>query len=109
MALPMTSPLLTLSNLEKSKSLGFQSLIPRKGAELGPMLLLTVHRKPYMASSITLSVLLLNDLERSLGFQCLISHKGAELGPMVLLTISRKLFMASSMTLSLLIVSDLER
>ena len=42
MASLMTPSLLTLSDIERSKamSLRFQSLIYRKGAQLGPMLLL---------------------------------------------------------------------
>ncbi len=46
MASPMVPSLLTLSDLEmsKSRSLGFQSLISRKRAELGPMLLLTTRQ-----------------------------------------------------------------
>ncbi len=49
----MTPSLLTLSDIERSnsRSLGFQSLISRKG-ELGPILLLTINRKPHMASSM---------------------------------------------------------
>ena len=84
MASPWTSSLLTLSDLERSKSrsLGFKCLISRKGGDLGPMLLLTINRKPYMASPMTLSVLIVSDLERlksrSLGFHCLISRKVAE-------------------------------
>ncbi len=63
----MTPSLLTLSDLERSKSrsVRFQSLISRKGAELDPMLLLTINRKPYMASLMTPSLLTLSDLERS--------------------------------------------
>ena len=63
----MPFSLLILSDLErpKSRSLGFQSLISRKGAELGSMLLLTIKRKPYMASPMALSNLTLTDLERS--------------------------------------------
>ncbi len=49
----MTSSLLTVSDLEKSMSLGFQSLISRKGADLGHMLPLTIDRKPYMTSPMT--------------------------------------------------------
>ena len=66
MASLITSSLWTLGDLErsKSKSLRFQSLISRKGAELGPMLLLTINRKPYMASPMTSSILTLSDLER---------------------------------------------
>ena len=85
---------LTLSDLQrsKSKSLGFQSLISHKRAELAlmfiyfiyqyiypgwagykncilpqrpAMLLLTINRKPYMASRMTSSLLTLSDLERS--------------------------------------------
>ncbi len=46
---------LTLSDLERlnARSLGFQSLIFCKGAELGPMLLLTINRKPYVETTIT--------------------------------------------------------
>ena len=96
---PMTS-LLTLSELERSKlrSLVFQSLISRKGAELGPMLPLTINKKSYMVSPMTTSLLTLSDIERSksrlLGLQSLISHKGAELGPVLLLTINRKPWVA---------------
>ncbi len=57
MASPMTS-LLTLNDLErlKSRSLGFQSLIFGKGAELGPMLLLSINRKPCTASPMRTSL-----------------------------------------------------
>ncbi len=51
-----TAPLdLTLGDLERSKSRSprFQSLISHYGAILGPMLLLTINRKPYGASPIT--------------------------------------------------------
>ena len=77
----------------------------RKGAELGPMLLLTINRKPCNnGESNDTST---SDLEsRSLGFQNLISHKGAELVPMLLLTITRKLYVA---TTSQLTSCDLER
>ena len=84
----MPPSVLTLSDLERSKSrsLRFQSLISRKGAELGPMLLLPINRKPYMASLMTPSPLTFRELERStsksLRFERLISRKGAELGPM---------------------------
>ena len=52
MANPMTPSLLTFSDIERSKtrSLRFQILISRKGTELGPMFLLIINRKPYMAS-----------------------------------------------------------
>ncbi len=45
----------TLSDLERvnSRSIRFQSVISRKGAKLGPMLLLIINRKPYMASAMT--------------------------------------------------------
>ena len=113
MASPVTPLLLTLSDLERSKSrsLGFQDLISRKGAELSPILLLTINRKAYMASLITSSLWTLGDLERSksksLRFQRLISRTGAELNPMLLLTINRKSYMASLMTPSLLTLSEL--
>ena len=63
----MTSSLLTLSDLDRSKSrsLGFQILIYRKGADLGPMLLLTINRKHFMPSLMTSSLWTLSDLERS--------------------------------------------
>ncbi len=66
MASPMTPSVLTFSDHERSKSrsLRFQSLISRRGVELGPMLLLTINRKPYMASLMTSSLLILSDLER---------------------------------------------
>ncbi len=51
-----TAPLdLTLSDLKRSNSRSprFQSLISRNGAKLGPMLLLTIKRKPYMVSPMT--------------------------------------------------------
>ncbi len=57
----MTPSLLTLSDLERSKSrsLRFQSLISRKGVKLGPTLLLTMNRKPYIASPMTSPLLTL--------------------------------------------------
>ena len=65
MASLMTPLLLTLSKLERSKSrsLVFQSLISHKGAEVGPMLLLTINRKTYMASLMTPSLLTLVTLK----------------------------------------------
>ena len=47
--------LLTLSDIERSKqrSLRFQRVISCKGAELEPMLLLIINRKPDMASPVT--------------------------------------------------------
>ena len=82
---------LTLSDLERSysRSIRFQSGIPCKGAKLGPKLILTINRKPYMASPMTSSVLTLSDLERlnsrSIRFQIPISRKGAELGLILLI------------------------
>ncbi len=96
MASPMTPSHLTLSDLERSKSrsLRFQSLISRKGAELGPVLLLSIYRKPYVASLLTPSLLTSSDLERSKSrshrFHFCISRKGAELGSMLLSTINRR-------------------
>ena len=58
-----TAPLdLTLGYLERSESRSPRSpsLLYHNGAIIGPMLLLTIHRKAYMASSMTLS-----GLERS--------------------------------------------
>ena len=62
MVSPMTSHL-TLSDLERSnsKSLGFQSLISCKGAELGHMLLLNINRKAYMGSPASPYVTISND------------------------------------------------
>ncbi len=58
----------------------------RKGAELGPMLLLSVNRKTYMASLMTQSILKLRDLKsQGQGHQSLISRKGAELDPMLVI------------------------
>ena len=52
------------------------------------MLLLTINRKPYMASIMTSLLLTLSDLERSrsrsFGLQSPISGKGAELRPILL-------------------------
>ena len=88
-------------------------LISRKGAQIGPVLLLNINRKPYMVSPMTSSLLTLGDLERSksrsLGFQNLVSRKGAELGPMLLLPMNRKQYMVSPMTPSLLTLSNIER
>ncbi len=108
---------LTLSDIERStsRSLRFQSIISRKGAELGRMLLLTMYRKPYMGSPMTPSLFHLNDLERSksrlLTFQSIISRKGAELGSMLLLilTINRKPYIWNPMTRLHLTLCDLER
>ena len=74
---------LTLRNPERSKprSLRFGSFISRKAAQLGPMLLLNIDRKPYMWSPMSSSHLTLSDLERSKSrsrrFLSLISCKGA--------------------------------
>ncbi len=45
---------LTLNDFEwaKSRSLRFRSIISRKGAELGHMLLLNINRKAYMGSPL---------------------------------------------------------
>ncbi len=84
----------------------------RKGAELGPILLVTINRKPYMASPMTPSLLTLSDLERSesrsLRCQSLIARKGAKLGSILLLTINRKPYRVSPMTPSYLTLSDLK-
>ncbi len=54
-----TAPLdLTLSDPERSKSrsLRFQSLVSRKGAQLDPTVtILNINRKPYMASRIIIA------------------------------------------------------
>ena len=64
---PMTPSHFTLSDLERSmsRSLRLQSLISHNGAKSGPMLLLTIDRKPYMGSPMTPSLLTLSDLQRS--------------------------------------------
>ena len=50
---PVTSSRMTLSYFERtnSRSLTFQSLISRKGAELDHMLLLDINGKAYMGES----------------------------------------------------------
>ena len=89
------------SDLERSmsRSLIFGRLVSPKGSELGYMLPLTINRKPYMGSPITLSHFTLNDLEKSLsmslGFRSLISCKGAELSHTLLLNINKKAYMGS--------------
>ncbi len=104
----MESPL----DLTLSRSLRFQSLISCIGAKLGPMWLLTIKRKVYMASPMTPWHLTLSDIERSNSrsgrFQSVISRKGPKLGPMLLLTINRKPCMGSLMPTWHLILSDLE-
>ena len=63
-----TAPLdLTFSDLERSKSrsLTFQILISRKGALLGPKLLLNINRKSYMKESNGTVNLTLSDIESS--------------------------------------------
>ncbi len=61
------------------------------------MLLLDTTRKPYTWSPMTLSYLILSDLERlkvwSRRCRSIISHKGAELGHILLLKINRKVHM----------------
>ncbi len=86
----MTQLNLILSDLEKSKLFKFQSLISRNGGKLGPILL-TINRRPYMASPKTSWHLTLN---LSLRFQSLISRKGHKL----LLIINRKPYMGNPMT-----------
>ena len=61
----MTPSHLTLSDIERSRSLRFLTLIFRKRAELGHMLLLNINRKPYMGGQMTQSRMTLSDLERS--------------------------------------------
>ena len=67
MGSPMAPSHLTLSDLERSNSRSprFRSLISRKGAYLGPMLLLNINRKPYMGNPMAPSHLTLSDPERS--------------------------------------------
>ena len=90
-----------LSDIERSvsRSVRFWRLTPRKGAELGHMLLLNTNRKPYMWSPMTLSHLTLSYLERSISrslrCQRVISRKGAEVGHMLPLNINRKPYMGS--------------
>ncbi len=68
-----------------------------------------VNRKPFMASPMTLSHLILSDLERSISMSLtlwsLISCKGAELGHILLLNINRKAYMGNPMILSHLTLS----
>ncbi len=116
----MVSPM-TLSHLKSvmtlkgqyQRSLKLWNLISRKGAGLGHMLLLSINRKAYMESPMTLSHLTLNDLERSISrsprFQRFISHKATELGHMLLLNIIRKSYIGSPIPPSHLTLSDLER
>ena len=56
MGSPMALFHVTLCDLErlKSRSLRFQSLISRKGVELGHILLLNINRKPYEQSNGTI-------------------------------------------------------
>ncbi len=58
---------LTLSDLERSKSisLGFQSLISQKGAELGHKSILNIDTKPYIGSQMARPHFMLSDLETS--------------------------------------------
>ncbi len=81
---------LTLSGLERSKSLRFfPAIISHKGTELGHMLLLDINRKSYVGSLNVLFDMTKSDLER-LGsmlpvFQSLMSRKAIELRHMLLL------------------------
>ena len=101
MGSPIVPSHLTSGNLERSKSrsLRFQSLISRKGAKLGPVLLLNINRKRYMGSPMAPSHLTLNDLKRSKSrshrFQI---GKGAQVDPMLQLNINRKPYMLSNGT-----------
>ncbi len=85
---------------------------PPEVEELGPMLLLTINRKPCMGNAMTLSHLTLSDLERSkprsLGVQSLISRIGTKLRPILLLRINRKPYMGNPMAPTHLTLSDLE-
>ena len=100
----MTLPHLTLSDLERSscRSLRFQSIQSRKGAELGYMFLLNTNRKSHMGSPKGPSYLTLSDHERSkprpLRFRSVICCERAELGHMLLLKINRKAYMGSPLT-----------
>ncbi len=97
----------------KVRSLRFRSFVSCKGAELGHMLLLSLNRKAYMGSPMTLSHLTLNDLERSVarsfGFQRLIFCKAAELGHMLLLNTDRTWYIGCPKSPSHLTLSDLKR
>ena len=98
----------------RSRTPRVQSLIARKGAELGHKLLLILNRKPYIMSPITPSPLTLSDLQRSKSrsprFRKLISRKGGYLGSMFLLNINTKPYMGSpNDTIAFLSLSDLER
>ncbi len=65
-----------------------------------------------MGSPMTLSHLILNDLERSiisLRFQRVISRKETDVGDMLILNINRKLYMGSPIPPSHLTLRDLER
>ena len=115
MGSPMASSDLTLRDLERSNSRSprYRTLISHKRAELRPMLLLIINRKPYMGSPIVPSHLTLRDLERSksrsLRFWSLISQKGAQLDPMLQLKINRKPYIGSVMVPVDLTLSDPER
>ncbi len=115
MTSPVTSSLLTWSDLERSnsRSLRFWSLISCKRADLCHMVLLNINRKAYMGSPMTLSLLTLSDLERSnsrsLRFRSLISCKGEELGHKLLLNINRKAYMESPIKSPHMTLNDLVR
>ncbi len=66
MGSPMAVLYLTLSDLgsSNSRSVSFQSPVFCKGANLGPMLLLNINRKPHMGSPMALSNLILSGIER---------------------------------------------
>ena len=104
MGSPMTLSYLTLSHLERSKSrsLIFQSIISRKGAELGHMLFLNINRKACMGSPLAQLHLTLVTLEGQCqghsdfeGLYLVNMVKEAELGHALLLDINRKACMGS--------------
>ncbi len=100
---------LTLSDIEmsNSRSLGFWSLVFRKGAYLGPMLVLIINKKPYMESPMVPSHLILKGQSQGHSdFEAL--YIVNELGPILVLTINRKSNIGSPMTSWYLTLSDLE-
>ncbi len=101
-----------LSDLDRSESgsLKFRSIICRKGADLGHMLLLNINRKVCMGSPLV--QLHLTSLEghcQGHSDSMLISRKGAELDHMLLLDTNRKSHMESPTVPSHLTLGDLVR
>ncbi len=84
------------SHLERSRSLRFQSLVSRKGAELGHV---TPTKNHIRGSATTPSHSTLSDFEksksRSFTFRSLMFCKRAELGHMLLLNIDMKSYAGS--------------